>query len=342
MAAAVPPAAPWSAPKAGAVGRRDLRLVDAAQRPHRGRSRHPAAGDHRRLGCRASRSLAAARPLLHPLGRLARDRLTDTEGGAQQDRVVGGSQLIALRIAEELGATVVELDDPGAARSARRRRSRRSSDRADRPSADAGRSSRSRRRSRGRIAYDPPLPAVPRRLSASGWPRAAWSSAWPIYERPFWRERGLSGRGHERQRPGLGRLRQLAARRFARRPARLPRGRGRARGDADLTADERRRARRRLLRPLVRARGRRPGRLRRPGLGRGRVVARLLRRLHADRRLDRLTARPCEQPIGPIHWAGCRDRDGLERLHGRRGRLRARTPPQQCSRSRLMRAGFEN
>ena len=34
------------------------------------------------------------------------DDLIDTEGGAQQDRIVGGSQLISLRMAEELGDRV--------------------------------------------------------------------------------------------------------------------------------------------------------------------------------------------------------------------------------------------
>ena len=34
--------------------------------------------------------------------------LIDTEGGAQQDRVVGGTQLISMRMAEELGAAAVE------------------------------------------------------------------------------------------------------------------------------------------------------------------------------------------------------------------------------------------
>ena len=73
MAAEVPPEAPWRAPKAERLGLGDLRDLDAPQRPHRGRPRHPAAGDHRRLGGRAARRLAAARPLLHPLGGLARD-----------------------------------------------------------------------------------------------------------------------------------------------------------------------------------------------------------------------------------------------------------------------------
>src|SRR3954471_8922738 len=40
------------------------------------------------------------------------ERLLDTEGGAQQDRFVGGSQLVSIRMAEELGDGVVQLSSP--------------------------------------------------------------------------------------------------------------------------------------------------------------------------------------------------------------------------------------
>ena len=49
------------------------------------------------------------------------DDLLDTEGGAQQDRIVGGSQLISLRMAEELGDRV-HLESPVRSDPARRRR----------------------------------------------------------------------------------------------------------------------------------------------------------------------------------------------------------------------------
>ncbi len=39
------------------------------------------------------------------------DDLLDIEGGAQQDRIVGGSQLISIRMAEELGERVI-LESP--------------------------------------------------------------------------------------------------------------------------------------------------------------------------------------------------------------------------------------
>jgi monoamine oxidase len=74
---------------------------------------------------------------IHSAGSL--EMLFDTEGGAQQDRFVGGSQLIAIRMAEELG------DERGSGRNGtcgRRGRARPPRHRRDR--ADAGRPDRVR------------------------------------------------------------------------------------------------------------------------------------------------------------------------------------------------------
>ena len=125
---------------------------------------------------------------IHSAGTL--ELLTDAEGGAQQDRVVGGTQLISLRMAQELGEGVVELDSPV---------------RAIRGLADgvAIGSDRVTVKARhaiiaipptlaGRLAYDPPLPALRDGLTQ----RMAMGSVvkcMAIYERPFWREQGLSG-----------------------------------------------------------------------------------------------------------------------------------------------------
>jgi len=49
------------------------------------------------------------------------DSLIGTSGGAQQDRFVGGSQLVALRMAEALGAERIALRGTGPAHRARRR-----------------------------------------------------------------------------------------------------------------------------------------------------------------------------------------------------------------------------
>ena len=62
------------------------------------------------------------------------DDLLDTEGGAQQDRIVGGSQLITLGMAEELGDRVrlrapVALDQGRGGRRDRRRSARPARDR---------------------------------------------------------------------------------------------------------------------------------------------------------------------------------------------------------------------
>ena len=58
-----------------------------------------------RLGGEPRRGFAAARAVLHPLGGQV-DLLLDTEGGAQQDRFVGGAQL-SLRLGEQLGDRLV-------------------------------------------------------------------------------------------------------------------------------------------------------------------------------------------------------------------------------------------
>ncbi len=189
MAAAVPPAAPWSAPKAGAW---DAETFASWMRRN---VRTGVARDILRLAiigvwaCEP-RDLSLLHVLFYIRSAGSLERLTDTEGGAQQDRVVGGSQLIALRIADELGVGVVQLDapvrailhgEPGVI-------------------ATADRLEVSARRAiiaipptlAGRIAYDPPLPAVRDGLSQ----RMAQGSVvkcMAIYERPFWRERGLSG-----------------------------------------------------------------------------------------------------------------------------------------------------
>ena len=117
------------------------------------------------------------------------EALVDTEGGAQEARVVGGSQLISLRMAEELGGAV-RLGAPV----------RRIEHGADgvRVQTPAG-TVRGRRAIvampptlAGRIDYDPPLPAVRDGLTQ----RMAQGSVvkcMAIYPEPFWRQDGLSG-----------------------------------------------------------------------------------------------------------------------------------------------------
>ena len=283
----------------------DVRVVDAPQRPHRRRPRHPAAGDHRRLGGRAARRLAAPRPLLHPLGRL--DRVAHRHRGR---RPAGPGRR---RLAADLAADGRGARSPGSSSSTprcrrigygrRRRRGRR----------PTGSTVRARRAIvavpptlAGRIAYDPPMPAVRDGLSQR-MAQGSVDQVHGVYERPFWRDRGFSGRS--RASPARSRSASTTRRRTAA-PAScsassraMPPGRRWI-----LPRPERRAIVAELLRAALRPRGGRPDRLRRPSLGRGGVVARLLRRLHAARRLERQRRRPCGRRSGRSIGPGPRRR----------------------------------
>jgi monoamine oxidase len=117
------------------------------------------------------------------------DELIGTEGGAQQDRFVGGSQLLAMKLAAGLGDAVV-LEAPV-------RRIERSES-GVRVVADGREVSASAAIVAvppslcGRIAYDPPLPAIRDQLTQR-MPQGTVIKCMAIYERPFWREAGLSG-----------------------------------------------------------------------------------------------------------------------------------------------------
>jgi len=189
LARKVNPEAPWTAPQAEEW---DSMTFESWMRRH---LRTRAARDVLRI---AVIGVWAAEPrdlsLLHVLFYIrsagSLELLTDTEGGAQQDRVVGGTQLISLRMAEELGPGVVELSTP--VRAIRHGEGG--------VGIGSDRLSVTARRAiiaipptlAGRIAYDPPLPAVRDGLTQ----RMAMGSVikcMAIYERPFWRERGFSG-----------------------------------------------------------------------------------------------------------------------------------------------------
>jgi monoamine oxidase len=189
MARQVPPEAPWRAPKAAEW---DSQTFDTWMR------RNVRTGVARDALWLAIIGVWAVEPrdvsLLHVLFYIRSagsiEILTDAEGGAQQDRVVGGTQLISLRMAEELGPGVVELSCPVRAILHGDNGVTAISDRLE----------VSARRAivaipptlAGRIAYDPPLPAIRDGLSQ----RMAQGSVvkcMAIYERPFWRDRGLSG-----------------------------------------------------------------------------------------------------------------------------------------------------
>ena len=123
--------------------------------------------------------------------------LVGTGGGAQQDRFLGGSQRVALLAAAELGEERLALGAPV-------RLVEHGADgvtvRADGPGGEPqGLAVRARRAIvavpptlAGRIAYDPPLPALRDQLTQR-MPQGTVVKTMAIYERPFWREEGLSG-----------------------------------------------------------------------------------------------------------------------------------------------------
>jgi monoamine oxidase len=113
------------------------------------------------------------------------DDLLDTEGGAQQDRLAGGTQQLSIRMAEELDG-LVQLSAP--VRSIRTE--------ADGVVAGEIRAHRAivavPPTLAGRIEYDPPLPA-PRDQLTQRMPMGSVIKCIAVYEEPFWRDDGLSG-----------------------------------------------------------------------------------------------------------------------------------------------------
>jgi monoamine oxidase len=133
---------------------------------------------------------------IHSAGSL--ELLFDTEGGAQQDRFVGGSQLVPIRMAEALGADRIVLGAPV----------RRISHTPEGVTVHAdGASLRGRRAIvaiaptlAGRIAYDPPLPGFRDQLTQR-MPLGTVAKCMAIYSEPFWRADGLSGEAMSEQGP---------------------------------------------------------------------------------------------------------------------------------------------
>jgi monoamine oxidase len=114
----------------------------------------------------------------------------DTGGGAQQDRFVGGSQLVCDKVAEALGPDVVFLDAPV----------RRIGVAGDRATVESDNGAWTCRRVivtlppvlAGRIVYDPLLPPWRDQLTQRT-PMGSVIKCNAIYDEPFWRSQGLSG-----------------------------------------------------------------------------------------------------------------------------------------------------
>jgi monoamine oxidase len=189
MARRVPLDAPWRTPGAAAADSRTL--ADWARRNVR-----------TRLGRFAieafSRGVLACEPgevsLLHVLFYLRSAggfrQLTEITGAAQQDRFAGGSQLIAIRMAEQLGSGSVRLSVPVT----------RIEQAPSRVTVHAAGLVAVGRRAviavppvlAGRISYDPPLPADRDQLTQAA-PMGSVIKCLAIYDEPFWRYAGYSG-----------------------------------------------------------------------------------------------------------------------------------------------------
>ncbi len=189
LARTVPTGAPWAAPGAERLD-----------------SQTAATWMRRNVATKAGRSLLqlgiqavwAAEPedisLLHMLFYIhsagSLQMLFDTEGGAQQDRFVGGSQLVAIRMAEELGDERLLLGRPVRAI-------------AHGPDGVVVRADGAEVRARraivaiaptlaGRLSYDPPLPGYRDQLTQR-MPLGTVAKCMAVYDEPFWRADGLSG-----------------------------------------------------------------------------------------------------------------------------------------------------
>jgi monoamine oxidase len=189
MARRVPLDAPWRA--AGATAADSRTLADWARRNVRTRLGRFAIGAF-------SRGVLACEPaevsLLHVLFYLRSAggfrQLTETTGAAQQDRFAGGSQLIAIRMAEQLGPGSVRL---GAAVT----RIEQTPSQVTVYAADLEAAGRRAVIAvppalAGRISYDPPLPADRDQLTQAA-PMGAVIKCLAVYDDPFWRYAGYNG-----------------------------------------------------------------------------------------------------------------------------------------------------
>ena len=325
MARQVPLEAPWSAPRARRWDGADLRLLGPPQHPHRRRPQPLRAGDRGGLGGRAERRLAPPRPLLHPLRRRLqhpdRDRRRRPAGplprrlaaaGAADGRAAGGGAGAALaapvrRIEHGGDGVVLHADGPGG----------------EMGGLVVPRPQRNRRRSRrpwpGAIAYDPPLPARRDQLTQR-MPQGTVIKTMAIYETPFWREEGLSGQATSDVGPARvvfdnsppdgspGVLLGFLEGRLARSGARGP---PRSAATAILAGHAR----------LFGERAARPERFIERVWAEEEWTRGCYGCLMVHRRLDRIRQRPARADRPPA-LGRRRDRDGLERLHGRRRQLR--------------------
>jgi monoamine oxidase len=225
------------------------------------------------------------------------DRLVDTRGGAQESRLVGGSQQLALRLAERLG-DAVRLGSPvGAIRQ---------DDGSVEVAHDGGVLQANRAivaippTLAGRIRYSPALPPLRDQLTQQV-PMGYVTKVQIAYSEPFWRAEGLSGSvfslddevsvifDNSPQDLGCGVLLGFLEGGMPAGPGSLrPRSAGNWSSPCSRSSS---------------ATGRRPRGARRERLGRRRVEPGLLRRALWDRSVTGY-GEALREPVGRIHWAG--------------------------------------
>jgi monoamine oxidase len=187
LAARIPLDAPWLAPDARQLDSRTLaEWLQTAVRSRRAREMLRIAG--RTIWGAEPEQISLLHALFYVAGAGGLDPLLDVEGGAQERRIAGGSQLLAERLAAGLAAPVV-LRSPVSSIAVR-----------DGAVVVEGAETVRARRVivavpaplRSRIEFSPHLPTAHRELPGAA-PFGRLVKCVAAYPAPFWRERGLSG-----------------------------------------------------------------------------------------------------------------------------------------------------
>ena len=197
LAQEVSPTSPWTHPDAAALDARTLAdwTMEAVDSP--GARNLVSTAVLAVFGCEpVELSLLYALAYAHSGGSLS--SLIRTTGGAQERRFAGGAQQLAIRLAEPLGdrvvldAPVVAIADDSDCVTVTARRARPDGSRTDWTVRCARVVVAMPPAVQSRIAFDPPLPGARDQLAQHA-PMGSVTKVHAVYDRPFWREDGLSG-----------------------------------------------------------------------------------------------------------------------------------------------------
>ncbi|PHH78817.1 hypothetical protein CDD80_6188 [Ophiocordyceps camponoti-rufipedis] len=126
-------------------------------------------------------------------------RLLQTDNGAQESRIVGGTQLLSIKLAERLGLQNIRFNSPVRRIVRGNNKTRRKGSRSHAVYYGNGKMVMADHvvvamspPLAGRIAYEPPLPAKRDQLTQR-MPMSTIAKMVAIYPKPFWREDGLNG-----------------------------------------------------------------------------------------------------------------------------------------------------